>query len=57
VGPPVYFVVNNTAGQLDLTKEQDQNKLCLGLPGTVATANACSQLLTLCNGISQFLSL
>ena len=33
VGPPVYFVVNNTAGQLDLTKESDQNKLCLGLPG------------------------
>jgi hypothetical protein len=33
VGPPVYFVVNNTAGQLDLTTEENQNKLCLGLPG------------------------
>ena len=33
MGPPVYFVVNNTAGHLDLTKEEDQNKLCLGLPG------------------------
>ena len=33
VGPPVYFVVNNTRGQLDLSTEEDQNKLCLGLPG------------------------
>merc|ERR1719228_1316237 len=33
VGPPVYFVVNNTRGQLNLSSEQDQNKLCLGLPG------------------------
>ena len=35
VGPPVYFVVNNTAGQLDLTTEEAQNKLCLGLPGSL----------------------
>lgn len=28
VGPPVYFVVNNTAGQLDLSKAFGQNKLC-----------------------------
>jgi len=33
VGPPVYFVVNNTAGQLNLATAEDQNKLCLGLPG------------------------
>ena len=33
VGPPVYFVVNNTAGQLNLADENDQNKLCLSLPG------------------------
>merc|ERR1719347_922753 len=33
VGPPVYFVVNNTAGQLDLSTAEGQNKLCLGLPG------------------------
>lgn len=25
--------VNNTAGVLDLSREEDQNKLCLGLPG------------------------
>ena len=33
MGPPVYFVVNNTAGQMDLTKQENQNKLCLALPG------------------------
>jgi len=33
VGPPVYFVVNNTNGQLDFSTEEAQNKLCLGLPG------------------------
>jgi len=33
VGPPVYFVVNNTAGHLDLANESDQNLLCLGLSG------------------------
>ena len=33
VGPPVYFVVNNTQGQLDFSLPHDQNKLCLGLPG------------------------
>eukprot|EP00092_Neocalanus_flemingeri_P034693 GFUD01037748.1.p1 GENE.GFUD01037748.1~~GFUD01037748.1.p1 ORF type:complete len:796 (-),score=140.04 GFUD01037748.1:17-2356(-) len=33
VGPPVYFVVNNTAGHLDLADESDQNLLCLGLSG------------------------
>ena len=33
VGPPVYFVVNNTAGQVDLSDEATQNKFCLGLPG------------------------
>lgn len=40
VGPPVYFVVNNTAGQLDLTQEEDQNKLCLGLPGCLENSLA-----------------
>ena len=33
MGPPVYFVVNNTAGHLDLSSQEDQNKFCLGLPG------------------------
>ena len=33
VGPPVYFVLNNTAGHLDLSTPAGQNKLCLGLPG------------------------
>jgi len=40
VGPPVYFVVNNTAGHLDLTKEEDQNKLCLALPGCLENSLA-----------------
>lgn len=30
VGPPVYFVVNNTNGALDFSKPEDQNKLCMG---------------------------
>ena len=33
VGPPVYFVVNNTRGQLNLALPEDQNKLCLSQPG------------------------
>ena len=33
VGPPVYFVLNNTAGHLDLSDHSDQNLLCLGLSG------------------------
>merc|ERR1719369_2015919 len=33
VGPPVYFVVNNTAGQLNMADETDQNKLCLSMRG------------------------
>ena len=33
VGPPVYFVVNNTNGQLNLSLPRDQNKLCLSQPG------------------------
>ena len=33
VGPPVYFVLNNTAGHLDLTDQSVQNLLCLGLSG------------------------
>ena len=30
VGPPVYFVVNNTNGALDFSQLEDQNKLCMG---------------------------
>ena len=33
VGPPVYFVVNNTAGHLDFSQHADQNLLCSGLDG------------------------
>ena len=33
VGPPVYFVVNNTAGHLDFSQAEDQNLLCSGLAG------------------------
>ena len=33
VGPPIYLVVNNTAGQLDLSLTDDQNLLCTGLDG------------------------
>ena len=33
VGPPVYFVVNNTAGQLDFSQTADQNLLCSGQAG------------------------
>ena len=30
VGPPVYFVINNTDGQLDLTNKNIQNRICGG---------------------------
>lgn len=30
VGPPVYFVINNTNGQLDFTKPSVQNSICGG---------------------------
>ena len=30
VGPPIYLVVNNTGGQLDLSRPEDQNLLCSG---------------------------
>merc|ERR1711915_1005119 len=30
VGPPVYFVINNTNLALDFSNEKDQNKLCMG---------------------------
>ena len=30
VGPPVYFVINNTNGQLDFTKPDIQNRICGG---------------------------
>ena len=33
VGPPVYLVVNNTAGALDLSTIRDQNLLCSGVEG------------------------
>ena len=33
VGPPVYFVVNNTRGQLDFSRPEDQNLLCSSLGG------------------------
>ena len=33
VGPPVYLVVNNTAGALDLSTVRDQNLLCSGVEG------------------------
>jgi Niemann-Pick C1 protein len=33
VGPPVYFVVNNTAGHMDLANHSDQNLLCMSLAG------------------------
>ena len=28
VGPPVYFVLNNTATSLDLSQLENQNKIC-----------------------------
>ena len=28
VGPPVYFVVNNTAGLMDFSKPEEQNLVC-----------------------------
>ena len=33
VGPPVYFVVNNTRGQLDFSRPEDQNLVCSSLGG------------------------
>jgi hypothetical protein len=33
VGPPVYFVVNNTAGQMDFSRPEDQNLICSGIAG------------------------
>ena len=33
VGPPVYIVVNNTAGQMNFADPRDQNLLCDGLEG------------------------
>ena len=40
VGPPIYLVVNNTAGQLDLSLDSDQNLLCSGLDGCWETSVA-----------------
>ena len=33
MGPPVYFVVNNTAGHMDFSLESEQNLVCDGLDG------------------------
>ena len=33
MGPPVYFVVNNTAGHLDFAKPEVQNLVCSSIGG------------------------